>query len=139
MKVIEYKLESHVQIIPFINDLSEIWNMTDIAIVPSTEAESFGLVALEAMFAKKPVIATNLGGLKEIVVHNETGFLFQNKNENELKDALEKLISNKDLRTTFGEKGNLRAVNKFSLDEYVQNFINLYKKLRPRQAINKAF
>jgi len=126
-KIREYGLEKQVKIIPFQNDLSDIWSATDIAIVPSTEAESFGLVALEAMFSKKPVVATNLGGLKEIVVQDQTGFLFENKNETAFKEALEKLISDKALRISFGEKGHERAVAEFSLDKYIQTFEQLYR------------
>jgi glycosyltransferase involved in cell wall biosynthesis len=128
-KVNEYGLKNQVKIIPFQSDLSDIWKATDIAVVPSTEAESFGLVALEAMFSKKPVIATDLGGLKEIVVDNETGFLFENKNENALKTALQKLTSDKALRISFGEKGHERAVAEFSLDKYIQTFEQLYQEL----------
>jgi glycosyltransferase involved in cell wall biosynthesis len=128
-KIREYNLESQVKIIPFQNDLSDIWNSTDIAVVPSTEAESFGLVALEAMFSKKPVVATNLGGLKEIVVDSETGFLFENKNETALKESLAKLISDKALRISFGEKGYERAVAEFSLDKYIAAFEQLYNEV----------
>lgn len=126
-KIKEYQLEEAVKILPFQEDLSEIRQITDIIIVPSTEAESFGLVALEAMLTKKPVVATNLGGLKEIVVHNETGFLFENKNEQALKEVLLKLIEDKGLRDFFGEKGYQRAVKLFSLQRYVTDFENLYQ------------
>ncbi len=128
-KIIESKLESKVKILPFHKDLSEIWNITDIAVVPSTEAESFGLVALEAMFSKKPVIGTNLGGLKEIIIDNETGFLFDNKDEIAFKNAIEKLISDPLLRNKFGENGYERAISNFSIDKYIGQFADLYKRL----------
>jgi glycosyltransferase involved in cell wall biosynthesis len=128
-KIAEYGLHEAVKIIPFQQDLSTIWGITDIAVSPSTEAESFGLVALEAMFSRKPVVATNLGGLKEIVIDSETGFLFENNNELALKEALEKLISDKSLRDSFGEKGQIRAVENFSLDKYMQKFENVYASI----------
>ena len=128
-KIQDYGLTSKVTIIPFQSDLSQIWQITDIAVMPSTEAESFGLVALEAMFSKKPVIATDLGGLREIVIHNETGFLFENKNETQLKEALHRLISDSALRDSFGKKGYERAVSEFSLDKYMDAFDRLYKEV----------
>ena len=55
--------------------MASIWDSIDIAVVPSTEPEPFGLVALEAMLAKKPVIAAKHGGLTEIIDENKTGFI----------------------------------------------------------------
>jgi len=113
-------LSKSVKIIPFTPCLDGIWNITDIALMPSTEKESFGLVALEAMFAKKPVIAANHGGLMEIVVNNETGFLVEPNNKIALKEALEKLINNPESRVSFGENGFQRATENFSIENYVQ-------------------
>lgn len=113
-------LSKSVKIIPFTLHLDGIWNITDIALMPSTEKESFGLVAAEAMMAKKPVIAANHGGLMEIVVHNETGFLVEPNSKIALKEALEKLINSSELRAIFGEKGFQRAKASFSIENYVQ-------------------
>ena len=78
------------------------------------------MVAIEAMMAKKPVVAANHGGLTEIVVNNETGFLVEPNNKMALKEALEKLIDNSELRATFGEKGFQRATKNFSIENYVR-------------------
>ena len=112
-------MNEKVKIIPFTTNLNAIWNITDIAVMPSTEKESFGLVALEAMMAKKPVVASNHGGLKEIVKDNKTGFLVEPNNINDLKIALEKLICNPDLRNTFGENGLKRAIENFNIQNYI--------------------
>lgn len=114
-------IEKRIKIIPFTADLNSVWSNTDIAIMPSTEAESFGLVAAEAMLAQKPVIATNLGGLTEIVVNNETGYLIEPNNKKELFNAILKLKSNPDLRIKLGENGKKRILAKFSLEKYIQN------------------
>lgn len=125
----ENHIENKVKILPFTKKLSSIWEITDLAIVPSTEAESFGLVALEAMLAKKPVIASNHGGLTEILINNETGFLVEPNNEKALSEALLKLIENPELRNSFGEKGYQRAIKEFSADKYVQSFENLFLEI----------
>jgi glycosyltransferase involved in cell wall biosynthesis len=123
--ILDNKLINRVKIIPFTKDLSKIWSITDIAIMPSTEAESFGLVALEAMLAKKPVIGSNHGGLTEIIVNNETGFLVEPNNETKLAEAISKLIESPELRKQFGESGYQRAINEFSVGTYVNKFEKL--------------
>ncbi len=122
-------LTNTVKILPFQKDLSQVWSITDIAIMPSTEAESFGLVAIEAMLANKPVIGSNHGGLTEIIVNNETGFLVEPNNEKQLSESLQKLIENEDLRKKFGNAGYQRAINQFSIDKYVSSIEKLFDKI----------
>lgn len=119
-KISEYDLLNNVEIIPFQENINQLWQSIDVAVVPSTEPEPFGMVAIEAMFAKKPVVAANHGGLMEIVVNNETGFLVEPNNKTALNEALEKLINNPELRTTFGENGFQRATENFSIENYVR-------------------
>ena len=127
--ICDENLKEKVKILPFTKNLNPIWQITDIAIIPSTEAESFGLVAVEAMLAKKPVIGSNHGGVTEIIVHNETGLLFEPNSESALYEALQILIENPEKRRLMGEKGYDRAVEMFSIERYVQNFENLFLTL----------
>jgi glycosyltransferase involved in cell wall biosynthesis len=124
------KLQTKVTILPFLNNLNGIWSITDIAIMPSTEAESFGLVAVEAMLAKKPVVASDLGGLSEIVINNETGFLFDPNSKEALSEALFKLIESPLLRSEFGEKGHERAIREFSIEKHVKNFEAVFENFQ---------
>ena len=123
------QLSDKVTILPFTTNLNAIWSITDIAIMPSTEAESFGLVALEAMLLKKPVIASNLGGLKEIVKDNVTGFLVESNNLKELEIAISKLVESPKLRNVFGNSGLERAERKFKLERYVNQFEKTFEEL----------
>ena len=95
--------------------------------MPSTEPEPFGLVALEAMLASKPVVGANHGGLTEIIVEGETGFLVEPNSEDDLKAALLRLILDKKLRKDFGCEANKRAQLQFSLKKYVDDFLKLYQ------------
>ena len=124
------KLQTKVKILPFLNDLNGVWAVTDIAIMPSTEAESFGLVAVEAMLAKKPVVGSNLGGLSEIVINNETGLLFDPNSKEALSEALFKLIESPSLRSEFGEKGYERAIKEFSITKHVQQFEAVFENFQ---------
>ncbi len=123
------KLNNFVTIVNFQKNLWKFYDCIDIVAVPTTDPEPFGLVAVEGMLSKKPVIASNHGGLKEIVEHNKTGFLFKPKSEHDLKCKIEKLIVNQELIKRFGKEGEIRAKKEFSLDKYINNFKALYHSL----------
>ena len=128
-KIREFHLEDRVVIIPFQKEITKFWNSIDIAVVPSTEPEPFGMVVIEAMLAKKPVVASNHGGPTEIVVDATTGFLFEPNNHESLAQALEKLIQDKQLGATFGEKGFERVLDTFSLKSHVTHFEKIFEEL----------
>ncbi len=125
-KIAECNIIEKVAIIPFQENIADFWQSIDIAVVPSTEPEPFGLVAVEAMLAKKPVVASNHGGLSEIVVNNETGLLVEPRNVNELIIALQKLIENEELRKSFGQKGYEKAIKEFSVEHYTKKIEGIF-------------
>ena len=125
-KIAECNIIEKVAIIPFQEKIADFWQSIDIAVVPSTEPEPFGLVAVEAMLAKKPVVASNHGGLSEIVVNNETGLLVEPRNVNELIIALQKLIENEELRKSFGQKGYEKAIKEFSVEHYTKKIEGIF-------------
>jgi glycosyltransferase involved in cell wall biosynthesis len=128
-KIKEFNLEERVIIIPFQNEITKFWNAIDIAVVPSTEPEPFGMVVIEAMLAKKPVVASNHGGPTEIVIDKHTGFLFEPNNFESLANALDKLISNKQMRLDYGKHGYQRVLEKFSLKSHVSHFEKIFEEL----------
>ena len=128
-QILEFDLEGKVVLIPFQKEIEKFWNSIDIAVVPSTEPEPFGMVVIEAMLAKKPVIASNHGGPTEIIIQNETGLLFEPNNHNSLSNALEKLIQDKQLRMLYGENGFNRVHTTFSLESHVNHFEKIFDEL----------
>ena len=127
IEVIENKeLKHHVKIIPFQSEIWKYYDCIDIVLVPTTSIESFGLVALEGMLSKKPVIASENGGLKEVIANNHSGFLFETNNSKALKEAIKKLLLNKELIINLGEQGEERAKLKFPLKNYINKFKELY-------------
>ena len=128
-KISEYKLVDRVIIIPFQENIWQFWDSIDIAVVPSTEPEPFGMVAIEAMLSKKPVIAANHGGLTETVVHNHNGLLFEPNNAKSLAESLEVLIQDEEKRKLFGENGYQRTINHFSLKKHVEKFEAIFEKI----------
>lgn len=125
-KIKDLQLEDKVSVVPFQNDIWKIWDSIDIAAVPSTEPEPFGLVAIEAMLASKPVVGANHGGLTEIILDGETGFFFSPNSEGELVQKLNLLVSDPELRAEMGRKGRRHAETDFSLKRYVGDFVRLY-------------
>lgn len=118
-----------IVILPFTSEVWTVWDASDIVIIPSTEPEPFGLVALEAMKSNKPVIAANHGGLAEIVVHEETGLLFEPGNAKQLAAAILRLIQNAEERSKLGECGFRRAEDQFSFASHINNMSKVYLSL----------
>jgi glycosyltransferase involved in cell wall biosynthesis len=87
----------------------EAWRRCSIALVPSVWAEPFGLVAIEAMAAGRPVIASRTGGLADIVVDGETGLLVTPGDPVALRQAIEKLLADPVLRERMGQAGKRRV------------------------------
>jgi glycosyltransferase involved in cell wall biosynthesis len=85
------------------------WRRCAIAVVPSIVPEAFGLVALEAMAAGRPVVASRTGGLSDVVVDGETGLLVAPGSTGELRAALARLLADSDLRRAMGDAGRARA------------------------------
>ena len=122
-------LNNYCKIIPFQNNIWNIWDSIDIAVVPSTEPEPFGLVALEAMLAKKPVIGAKHGGLTDIITDNGTGYFFLPNSKKDLSLKIENMISDKETITEFGLNGYKKAVNNFSLQRHVDDFVKIYEEI----------
>jgi glycosyltransferase involved in cell wall biosynthesis len=128
-EIARLKLGERVVVIPFQQEIWKFWKALDIAVVPSTEPEPFGMVAIEAMISQKPVVAANHGGLTEIVVNGETGLLFEPGNATALAAAIEKLIADPVLRNAFGKKGKERATDHFSLENHVAQFEAVFEEI----------
>ena len=98
-------------------------------IVPSTYSEPFGLIAAEAQALGIPVIASNTGGLSEIVDGGKTGLLIQPGDFSQLYGAMRYFIENTEVRSRFGIEGAKRASNLFSLEESHRKYESLFKAL----------
>lgn len=109
--------------------MEELLPLADVFLLPSS-SESFGLVALEAMSAEVPVVASNAGGLPEVVEHGFTGFLHDPGNVAGYVESVLKLLGNERLRRTMGRRGRRVARERFSAEEMVQEYVKVYESLR---------
>jgi glycosyltransferase involved in cell wall biosynthesis len=108
-------------------DASKLFAASDI-ILSTSENEGMPIALIEAQLASKPVVATNVGGVAEVVLNNKTGFVTK-KNTKDLAAALEKLIASKALRTAQGKAAKVHATKAFSVEKMIKAHVSLYKKL----------
>lgn len=108
-------------------DIPKLLAASDV-ILSTSENEGMPIALIEAQLASKPVVATNVGGVAEVVVNNKTGFVTA-KNTEELAKALQKLIDSKALRASQGKAAKVHATKAFSVEKMVKAHVSLYKKL----------
>jgi N-acetyl-alpha-D-glucosaminyl L-malate synthase BshA len=109
--------------------MEELLPLADIFLLPSA-SESFGLVALEAMAAEVPVVASNAGGLPEVIDHGQTGYLHDSGHIDGFVGSILRLLGNESLRRSMGRRARRVARERFSVDEMVARYIRVYDSLR---------
>jgi glycosyltransferase involved in cell wall biosynthesis len=107
----------------FKKSLDDIYTGLDIVCVPSRFNEPFGLSALEPANYSIPVIATNTGGLPEIIINNHSGILVSPHDALGLAQELEKLIIDVELRNKLGKNSRIRLEEKFSSQTFIKKWI----------------
>jgi N-acetyl-alpha-D-glucosaminyl L-malate synthase BshA len=103
-------------------------SIADLLLLPS-QTESFGLVALEAMACEVPVIATRVGGIPEVVVEGETGFMFEVGDVNGMAEAALHILNDAPLQERLGKRGREIALEQFTTDKIIPQYEALYHKL----------
>lgn len=109
-------------------DVPDVLAAIDVAVCCS-DFEGSPLSVMEYMAAGKPVVATRVGGIPDLVDHGVHGLLVSPRRPEELADALSELLRDHDLRTKMGERGRLRQQREFSLDVLVRSIEDLYEEL----------
>ena len=98
-------------------------------VVPSEWYENCPMSVLEAMAYGKPVVASQIGGIPELVVDGETGLLFEPGDAGELQRQVSRLMGDASLRARMGAAGRIRAERQFSIEKHNANLIDIYRSL----------
>jgi glycosyltransferase involved in cell wall biosynthesis len=116
-------------------DVSEIIATFDVAVLPSF-FEGMGRVILEAMAMERPVVASRVGGIPDLIEQDVNGLLVRPGDVKELADALEKLLNDKRLARKMGREGRKRIKEQFSAHVMVQSIEKVYRELLSRKGIS---
>jgi glycosyltransferase involved in cell wall biosynthesis len=118
-------IEKKVFFIGFRDDVPSLLRIFDIAVIPSVR-EGLSIFCLEALAAGCPVVASDVGGLAEIITSQKTGLLVPPKNAKALADALISLLKNRLAAAAFGRKGKEMVEEKFTYKNMVERTMNIY-------------
>jgi glycosyltransferase involved in cell wall biosynthesis len=108
-------------------ELARLYERAAVVVCPSLR-EGFGVVCLEAMAHGRPVVASGVGGLLDLVVDGETGLLVPPGDVAALRGAIERLLGDPQLRRRLGEAGRRRASERFSWDVVTRETLELYAR-----------
>jgi glycosyltransferase involved in cell wall biosynthesis len=106
--------------------LGPYYERAAVVVCPSRR-EGYGVVAREAMAHGRPVVASEVGGLRDLVVDGETGLLVPPRDVSALREALERLLADRDLRRRLGTAGRERIKDHFSWDRFGSETIQAYE------------
>ncbi len=109
-------------------DAEKIYNHANIVVLPSYH-EGLPMVLLEAASCALPIVATNIGGCREICLHEKTGLLVRTGDALSLANALEKLILNQNLQEKYGKQGRKHIQENFTKEISAQEFLALIQKI----------
>lgn len=127
-KVAALNLSEHIRFMGHQDNILEIMALFDILICCS-HSEGLGLVVAEAMALKIPVIATDVGGLPEIVVDGKTGFVVPKGDVSSIAKSAKKLLDNKELRISMGREGLAVCKQNFLVDTAIKKLIDIYAQI----------
>lgn len=106
----------------------EILSVADLFLMPS-QSESFGLSALEAMAVGMPVVSSNAGGLPELNLHGETGYIAEIGDVDKMAEYCLKLLGDKNVYSFFAENAHDRALNMFSAENIIPRYEKYYEEV----------
>jgi len=112
------------------DELQTAYAATDVFVTPSICFDTFGMVNLEAMEHKKPVVATVFGGSPEVVREGETGYLANPFEVEEFAERIGRLLRDPDSRRRMGEAGYLRFQRHFTIERLTAEYIQEYERAK---------
>lgn len=122
---LRYEVPGAMGFVPH-EELERLYERAAVVACPS-HREGFGVVCAEAMAYRRPVVAGDVGGLRDLVVHEETGLLVPPGDVGALRAALRRLLGDPDLRRRFGEAGRARIAEHFTWQRFGDEMLRAYE------------
>lgn len=132
-KIMRFQVTDLEILSDFRSDIPAVLDAYDIFVLPSALPDPFPTVILEAMVAGRPIVANAHGGSVEMKEHQVTGLLVKPDQIDEMVSAIEYMINNPFESKEMGRRGRERMREKFSLDTFITNWINLYETIATGQ------
>jgi glycosyltransferase involved in cell wall biosynthesis len=120
------------------SDLAKEYQKSKVLVLPSINAESFGMVLIEAMAYKLPVIGSNIGGIPYVIKDGENGFLVQPRNADFLGKKILEILQNENLATVLGTKGYMDVLKNFTWDKKIERTNYLFCRLVAKAKAKKT-
>jgi glycosyltransferase involved in cell wall biosynthesis len=124
----KFQLGEICKLMPFNPNIVDLFNVSDVLAFPATKPH-FARPVIEASAMKKPVIASDLTAIDELVINNETGYLIPVNDSDKLAQAIIRLFENPELCITMGEKGYRFAKENFEYNKQIDKIIKIYNRL----------
>ena len=125
---VELGVNREVKFLGVRKDVKELMVSSKIFVLPS-RWEGFGLVIIEAMSNMLPVIATNVGGIPELIENGKDGILVPPENPKALARAINSLLENEELQKKLSQTAYKKVREKYSIDTYSVHMLDFYKSL----------
>lgn len=128
-QVKDFGLEHYVKLVGWYENIPEILSIMDIFVQNPNYPEGLGIANLEAMAMAKPTVVTNMGGLNESTVHEETGIILQSGDPVELAAAINRLVENRKLSYQMGQLGRKRIAMMFDLSKNIRGIDRIFYRV----------
>ena len=131
MRLVEqYRLQNYIRFVDKCELMPLAYKISDIIVSSSIEPEAFGRVSIEAQSMEKPILASNIGGSKETITNDKTGFLFEAGKPESLSKKLIHILNLDESTLKFiGIEGRKNVVKKFNIEKMCFSTYSEYKKL----------
>tara|TARA_B100001750_G_scaffold219514_1_gene206443 strand:+ start:1 stop:1155 length:1155 start_codon:yes stop_codon:yes gene_type:complete len=126
----QYRLNNYIKFFDKCELMPLAYRISDIVVSASIEPEAFGRVSVEAQSMEKPIIASNIGGSKETIINDKTGFLFEAQKPEKLSEKIIHVLNlDESTLKSIGIEGRKNVIKKFNIEKMCFSTYSEYKKI----------
>ena len=125
-----YQLTNRIKFINSISDMPSAYALSDLVVSSSIEPEAFGRISVEAQAMEKVIVASDIGGSKETILNEKSGFLYKSDDPRELAKTLNSVMDlDKETLNSIGIEGRKNVIKKFDVEKMCHTTFSEYQKL----------